>query len=322
MKVFSVKVAIVTHTDIDGVAGGALYVYLTKFKNGYEVYFTEPYLLHSTLKKVLEGDFSKIVVIDLGLNSNTHQVILNMVRESDVEFEWYDHHIWERDWIDSLSSLCKLFIDRSTCATGVVAKYIQTNGNGYDQEFVKEIVEAVCNADLFKFNHKLSPWFMRVVRRSDSDEWRMKVFQTLSKGTLWINEFTEKVIERIDSEIKDYSSIDESIVFGEINGVRVAVANKNEVENSFSAAYVIGRFNVDIVAITSNDGKVSLRSSSFNVRELALKLGGGGHPRASGFKLKIPWKIRVKRVVDRKAISKHVLNVILENLKSSLDTTP
>jgi len=306
------KQAIITHTDIDGVAGGALYVYLTKLKN-YDVYFTEPYLLHGTLFNVLNRGYDDVVIIDLGLNENTVESIVNAIRSFKTRILWFDHHVWNREWIDMVSGLAKLYVDTSTCGAGVVAKYADRVGD-VDENFINELTDAVCNADLFRFNHKLSPWFMRLVRRSDNNDWRMYVFKTLANGVLWHDSFTEKVIERFRNEIESYKELDSELVVRSKGNVKVAAICKNDVENSFSAAYILGRYGVDIVAIVSNDGKVSLRSVGFNVRDLAVKLGGGGHPRAAGFKIRVPWKIRIKKIIDREAVSKYVLDVIIENL--------
>ena len=97
------------------------------------------------------------------------------------------------------------------------------------------------------------------------------------------------------------------------NGVKIAVTLSIEgIENSFLAAHVMGRYDADVVALTSLDGKVSLRSKKHNVRELAYVLGGGGHVKASGCKLKIPWKIRLKSLIDKKAVINYVLQTIID----------
>lgn len=306
------KHAIITHTDIDGVAGGALYVYLTKLRE-YDVYFTEPYLLRETLIDVMNKGYGEVVIIDLGLNESTVESMVHAIQRSKSKVVWFDHHVWNSEWIEKIRGLAELYVDTSTCGAGVVAKYASRAG-AVDESFVNELTEAVCNADLFKFNHKLSPWFMRLVRRSDNDEWRMVVFKTLAEGVLWLDSFTEKVIDRFRREVENYRELDSEVVIRDLDGIRVAAICRNDVENSFSAAYVLGRYGVDIVAIVSYDGKVSLRSTGFNVRELAVKLGGGGHPRAAGFKIRIPWRIRIKRLVDKEAISKYVLDVLSENL--------
>lgn len=306
------RYAIITHTDIDGVAGGALYVYLSKLKE-YDVYFTEPYLLHESLNRVLNKEYDGVVIIDLGLNTNTVELVSDAISKSRVKIEWFDHHVWNDEWIDRLRGSATLHVDTSTCGAGAVAKYVNRVGD-VDEGFVNELVDAVCNADLFRFNHKLSPWFMRLVRRSDDDEWRIFVFRSLAQGVLWNEAFTNKVIERFEREVEGYRELDSELLFGDKNGVKVAIVSKNDVENSFSAAYVLGRYGVDIVAIVSDDGKVSLRSSSMNIRDLAVKLGGGGHPRAAGFKIDIPWRVKVRRLIDKRAVSRYVLSVLLENL--------
>ena len=101
------------------------------------------------------------------------------------------------------------------------------------------------------------------------------------------------------------------------NGVKIAVALSIEgIENSFLAAHIMGRYGVDVVALTSTDGKISLRSKNYNVRELAYVMGGGGHLKASGCKIKIPWKIKLKALLDKKIIVDYVSKKLIDAINS------
>jgi len=318
--VLMAEYTIITHTDADGVAAAALYAYLQNLDR-VELVFTEPYLLDKALRKVSENISSgKLVVCDLGLNRDTYReavAILGEVAGRATSIEWYDHHVWSEEWIEGLQRVGVILnIDRSTCATGVVAKYAPRTRSSIDEQFVKELVAGVCAGDLFKFDHWLGPWYLRLIKRRDSDEWRKRVFEVLAKGSLWTSEFTERVVESIEAEIQHYNSVEENTVFLEYRGVKIAVGlSYDDAENSFVAAYIIGRFGVDVVALTSLDGKISLRSSNYNVRDLAYKLGGGGHPKAAGCKLKIPWKVRLKALVNRKML----VNYIAKELIAAID---
>lgn len=312
---------IVTHTDMDGVGSAALYIYLYN-KPPEKIYFTEPYLLYKTLKKIVGSDYAvkNIALMDLGMNKNTMDKIIEYIRilrGKNIDIEWFDHHVWDEDWINKLKELgVKIYIDRSTCAVGVVAKYARQYGNNVDEDFVSELVRGVCAGDLWRFDHWRGPWYLRLIRRHDDPEWRLKVLEKISRGVLWDEEFTAKVVERFEKELYGYKMVDDTILTREINDIRIAVVLQNKsIENSFTASYTMGRTNADIVAVVSKDGKVSLRSRNINIRNLALAFGGGGHSRAAGFKIKIPLIIRLKSFFSNNAIQEYIMLKLVEKIR-------
>lgn len=312
----SLKYAIVTHTDIDGVSSAALYSYVCCDSAPKRVNFVEPYLLHSLASELAKSrDVDKIVFMDLGLNKNAFTSLLNALErlaKSSVLVEWYDHHVWEKEWIEKFEELgVKLFIDRGTCTVGLVAKHAP-RGREVDDSFVRELVSGVCGADLFKFDHKLSPWFHRLVSRRDSDEWREYVFERISSGTLWCPEFTNRVVERFNREIEEYRSADELIEIREFRGLRIGIVMSSEhVDSSLLASYALSRYSLDVAVVSSVDGKLSMRSVEYNVRELAYALGGGGHPRAAGAKIRIPLAVKLKALVNKSLMLKYVADKVI-----------
>ncbi|OYT37787.1 MAG: phosphoesterase [Desulfurococcales archaeon ex4484_58] len=306
---------------MDGVGAAAIYIYYHGIKPK-QIIFTEPYLLDKIFNKISRvRGVDKIVFSDLGLNNNYIYLAVNTLRkliDQGITIEWYDHHVWEDEWIARFKGIgVKINIDRSTCGAGVVAKYAPRRKE-IDEKYVDELVKGICAGDLFKFDHWRGPWFLRLVRRRDDDKWRLYVLEKLVNGNGWCKEFTEKVVERLEQELNGYNLLKESLIIKEMNGIKIAVAPQIEfIENSFSAAYIIGRFGVDIVAITSRDGKISLRSLEYNIRDLALKLGGGGHPRAAGFKLKIPLSIKLKQLIDKKTLLNYVLEILVDAIEKS-----
>lgn len=310
------KYIIVTHTDIDGVSASALYVYLQK--NSYErIIYTEPYMLHKILNKLTSfKNIDKIVFTDLGINIGIFDRLLSVLNElvsRNISIEWYDHHVWNEEWFSKFSNIgIKLFLDRSTCAVGVVAKYAPRNRD-IDINFVEELVNSVCSADLFKFDHKLGPWFYRLVRRRNDIDWREYVFERISSGVLWCEEFSNTVVERFEKEIGEYNNVDKHIEVNDINGLRIGfVVNSEYIESSLLASYILSRYSLDVAIVSSIDGKLSIRSRRYNIRDLAYRLGGGGHFRAAGAKIKIPFSVRVKGLVNKQIVLKHVSQIVTE----------
>lgn len=305
---------IITHTDIDGVAASALYVYLQK-GNCERTIYTEPYLLDKVISEIRGfRNIDKIIFMDLGLNKNIYEKIVNLLSElikKDISIEWYDHHVWDEEWINKFREIgVKIHIDRSTCGVGVIAKYAPRRSD-LDELFINELVNSVCSADLFRFDHKLGPWFYRLVRRIDSNEWRNYVFDKLSSGILWCDEFRDNVVERFEKEIEEYSNVDKYIEINTISNLRIGFILNNEyLESSLLASYALSRYSLDVAIVSSIDGKLSIRSRRYNIRELAYKLGGGGHPRAAGAKIKIPFTIRLKSLVNKQIVLKYVSEAV------------
>jgi len=175
----------------------------------------------------------------------------------------------------------------------------------------------VCAGDLWRFDHWRGGYYLRLVRRKDTNTWRKQVVKTIADGKAWTQEFEEKILENLEQELKLLSSsID--IVEKPLNDIKIVVAESSEdVENSFLAAYLIGRYNADIAVLASIDGKLSFRSRSVNVREIALKMGGGGHMYAAGAKIEIPLVTRLLGRISRKAVLGYIINQIIEVVKNT-----
>lgn len=304
---------IVTHTDIDGVAAAALYTYLTRESSS--IVFAEPYNLKKVLYKVYRKRPKRVVVLDLSPNTDTIDFIVGvaqLLREKGGSVAWFDHHMWEAEWLEQLGKAgVELYVDRTTCATGVVARHVKPSTT-VNQRFVEELVKGVCGADLWSFDHPMSPFFMRLVRRGDEDSWRLCVYRTLSRGVTWTGEFGERVVKRFDEEVVELSKPIHVEVL-EVNGVRIAVVEKSEkVENSILAARVMGVAKADVAVVIDKSGKISLRSRGVNIRDLAVALGGGGHAQAAGAKIDVPLSIRIAGVLRSKALVEYVVRVLIE----------
>lgn len=297
--------AIITHSDMDGAAAAGIYLYLRNNPHSH-IFITEPYLLHKALKKALSAYYEKIIIFDLGINPVIYGEVLNyleVLRDNNIPVEWFDHHIWDEKWRDEIRGLgVKLHVDHSTCATGVVVKYVNPTRTVIDHFFVENLVKGVCAGDLWTFDHWLGPFFIRLVRRRDGNQWRKYVIKKIANGILWIDEFESKILEHIEKEL---NTLSENLTYltKKVNGYTMIITESNEIiENSFLASYLIGRYSADIATLVSRDGKLSFRSKYVNVRDLATHLGGGGHPYASGAKINIPWWIRLAS-----RINKHLL---------------
>lgn len=323
-------VYVVTHTDLDGIGSAAVYLRMARRRPGREatIAFTEPYELHnllSDLSKYMEsGDL--LVVTDLGLNEDTRRPIAEIIADivgKGVRVEWYDHHVWEEDDIKSLAKLgAAIHVDRSTCATGVVAKYAPAKWRVSLDEFTLELVDAVCSADLWRWNNSLSPKLFRAAgSREASNEWRLKILEKFLEGVIWDDELERKLEDYVNEELKNMTSILATVYVANSKGVKIAVAYKENgpPANSIVGALLLSRFKADIAVIMRPNGGLSLRSRRVNVQRIASKLGGGGHPRAAGARIELPLWVRILRVLTPKVMTYYGALVISRALSDGIE---
>ncbi|MCE4620525.1 MAG: DHHA1 domain-containing protein [Desulfurococcales archaeon] len=311
---------IVTHTDLDGAgsAAAALIAYKRRIEEA-TILFAEPYNIHEALENLVgnvgQGDI--LVVSDLGPNKKSVEESakhISTMTSEGARVDWYDHHIWPEEWRKLISDAgAKLTIDTSTCATGVVARYATKYNNTEYTDYLRELEEAVCAADLWRWNHPLAPKLFRIADTRYEDgvaEWRRRVIAKFSEGILWDDELQEKLESYVNAELENFNKILSTVYVAE-GECRVAAAYKKHgpPSNSFIGASLLSRFQADIAVIIRENGGLSLRSRGVNVQVIAVELGGGGHPRAAGARIEIPFTTRMlgklwKRAVTRQAARK------------------
>ncbi|MCS7106785.1 MAG: DHHA1 domain-containing protein [Acidilobaceae archaeon] len=315
---------VVTHTDLDGVgAAAALLRVLGKRRgDGATVLYSEPYELHEVLrslsKYVERGDL--VAVTDLGLNEEmkgeTKRAVRELAKRARVEF--YDHHVWDGEDIGGLLELgASLYIDRSTCATGVVVNYATRSRGMEPDQFLRELELAVCSADLWRWDHPLSPRLYRAVgAREEGREWRDRVLDKFVDGKLWDEELERRVEQYMDEELRRVSKALDTVFVTEKGGIRVAFAVKEEgpPANGIIAAILMSRYDAHVAGIMRPNGGLSLRSRKVDVQKIATKLGGGGHARAAGARIKIPFFISLLSEIYPKALAWYGAKRVLEQL--------
>lgn len=298
------SVVIVTHTDLDGIASAAIYARLSGAAPGEQaqVLMTEPYKLHRVLQDV-PSSAGRVSIMDLGPNASTFETTLHAIRRltgSGVAVEWYDHHRWDEAWIKSLNEAgVRLYVDTSTCAAGVVAKYAPRELGAKPDEFVERLVSATCAADLWRWDDPLAPKLYRVIDRyrgPRGDEWKRGILRKFYEGMLWWPELDDALQEYLRLELEGFRAALRDTIIRDVYGCRVVLVLKRPGPPNASVLgnALLYRFNADIAVIVRRRGRgISLRSREVNVREIAFRLGGGGHPRAAGAPLQLPLLYRV-----------------------------
>ena len=209
------------------------------------------------------------------------------LKESGTNILWIDHHIWSTEWIDEIGKLAKLHIDTKNCSAKITSKVV-CGGTGFSNEFS----EAICSADLWRFDHPYASWLYRYVAACGKRYSRVlnKFFDLLRSRNFIDSEVIEKVKNTMDIELKLLKKYKRSMTLSDICGYKVALLLKKSSipQTSIIANYISSITNADIVTIINMEScSLSLRSRRVNVQKIAKALGGGGHPQAAGARLRL-----------------------------------
>ncbi|MEM1603037.1 MAG: DHHA1 domain-containing protein [Zestosphaera sp.] len=272
---------LITHTDLDGVASGALI--MKKYGHLDKIYFTQPHNLHARLAGIPNG--SIVHITDIGVNKTSLDRIkenIKRILNSGGEIYWFDHHVWEESWIKELTELgVTLYVDRTTCSAGVVSKYLEVENS-------EELVKATCSVDLWLMNDWRGNFLSRYVGYAGGASWKEKALKKLVSFDGSIDSEVSEVVERaVTEELKIYDKALKKAKIRECGDLKIVYYFKDQEEHltSYIANILMSRYGAD-VAVICRRGSVSLRSKSIDVRKVALSMGGGGHPRAAGAGLK------------------------------------
>ncbi len=321
------RVCIVTHVDADAVAAAATYIHCSGLQlDDVDMLFVPPRDLPKALTRCA-SECQKVVVMDLGLNPGTARTVIDIVRDMvsrGITVEWYDHHVWENEWVTQLTSVgVRLFIDRSLCAAGIVSREVCGE--------VTELASIACSIDLWRFDRWEAPFFYRIVEwYSTRGEWRELVKELISVGCDAIKLISMKmniVEDVIDVELREITKALSSVDILSAGRVKLCVYAKDErsrvVSTSLLCNAFLGRGLCDIAVVIRSDLKaLSFRSAVCNVREVAKLLGGGGHPRAAGapLRLSVVYKLALKLLKSlgvenafRRILVNYVGSLILRN---------
>ncbi len=297
------EATVVTHTDLDGIASAAIYLRLAGLdpETDAHVVFTEPYKLHRVLKQAPKA--RRLVIADLGPNASTINEIVSQLaklRSGGVQVEWYDHHRWQAEWLEKLRSAgVKVYVDVTTCAAGVVAKYAPLEVGVEADEFTVRLASITCAADLWVWNEPMAGRLYRVIERYHGrrgDKWRRMILKGFYEGALWWPELEDALQEYLRLEFAGFEKSLKNTIVVEEAGCRIVgvLKPRGPPSTSILASSLLSRFSADIAVIVRRRGRgISLRSRRVNVREVAYKLGGGGHPRAAGAPLEMPLHLRL-----------------------------
>lgn len=323
---------VIAHGDLDGLAAAALYtIHLDIKPSDVKLLISYPNRLHKDLTNVLRENIRKIAIIDIGLNTTSYYYVVKALKSlssRNISIEWFDHHVWEKEWIDTISGMVqKLVLRRDTCATGLVFETLVDELKHCDVATLRRFVNAVCAVDQWKFNVWEAPFLLRYVEYRNDVEWYRNVYlffvdmlRSCNIDDL-ISRITKYVESYVDEELKVVSTVCRDSFRITLDNIRLGVyVRRNVIPNaSIIGNAMLNICGVDIAVIVNNDlSRVSLRSQRCDVRTIAAYLGGGGHEKAAGAEIRVDlplrllWKLNIAKAKVASVVARKIINLIEE----------
>ncbi|BDB98824.1 DHH family phosphoesterase [Saccharolobus caldissimus] len=306
----------IVHNDFDGTASAAVYARAVGSLPK-TVFFTEPNKLHTLLRSLELRGVYNIMIADLGINANTFNDIVKELRRlinQGAKIEWFDHHVWKDEWKEELKKIgVNLYHDTSTCGAGVIYKYRNPNDN-----FSRKLASADCSVDIWLHDDPMGEKLRRIVENNKDYSWKNELIKTFFNGILWNDAFDKILEETMSKELEGYKKVMKSYRLLEINGYKVVIAVrwKGPPDISYASQFLMTRTGASVF-VSANGKSISFRSREIDVRQFAVRLGGGGHPLAAGAQLKVPLLYRFLNKIGIKSpmlnwVAKVVQNVITD----------
>ncbi|QGA53592.1 DHH family phosphoesterase [Sulfolobus sp. E5-1-F] len=304
----------IVHNDFDGTASAAIYARAVKSlpKN---VFFTEPNKLHSLLASLELRGVYNVMIADLGINASTFNEIIKSLKkliEQGANVEWFDHHVWKDEWKEELKKIgVSVYHDTSTCGAGVIYKYKNPN-----DEFSRRLASADCSVDIWLHDDPMGEKLRRIVENNKDYSWKNELIRMFYNGILWNDTFDKMLEEVVSRELEGYKKVMKSYKLIQIDGYKVVVAVrwKGPPDISYASQFLMTRTNASVF-VSANGKSISFRSKEIDVRQFAVKLGGGGHPLAAGAQLKVPL---IYRFLNRLGIKGPMLNWVTKVVQSTI----
>lgn len=295
------NVYVISHaSDIDGVGSAALIkkkYNLTSSRLFFSDYSKEGIeYVDKKLSRFYKNGIT-LYITDLGVNDSilsSYLKILKKVRKYEGKIYWFDHHPWSERAIKTLASLCEAAIigeNKQYCATEITYREL-----GFRGSFTKNFVNLVHHSDFnitpkSKTDYKmvgayaLSTTFYNTNRSWDYKTNRLRhMAEVISNGRF--------IDAKIKKDAETFEKVNDARVKKMLKGLEirknVAVGFSKHVQSTYGCMAVVEASKKPIgIYVNVELGRGHIRSTGPDITALARSMGGGGHPRASGFNVSL-----------------------------------
>lgn len=295
------NVFVLSHaSDIDGVGSAAL----IKKKYGIpssRLFFSD-YSKEGLeyVNKGLSSFYKKgitLYICDLGVNDSilaSYLKILEGVKRYGGKIYWFDHHPWSERAIKTLAKMCEAAIigeNKRYCATEITYRKL-----GFNDAFTKKFVRLVHYSDFnitppSKTDFKTIGYYaISITSYNTTRSWNFitkrlrHIADVISEGRLFD--------AKIKNDAEKFSRVNEARVKGMLKELEIrkdfAVGFSKHVQSTYGCMAVIEKSRKPIgIYVNTEIGRGHIRSTDPDITSLARSMGGGGHPRASGFNVSL-----------------------------------
>lgn len=288
------KVLNITHkSDMDG--RGCEILTRLVFNNS-NIILTEPSKLYDVINELINNknylEYDHIFITDLAVKEATALLIDKYLKD---KVNHIDHHITEINNKYKWSYTVEEINDFEVCATYLYYNYLKDNFYKHILSYnsLQEIVEAIRCQDTYtfvKYNNTLGPDLTTVFSNSiDEDIYISSIIDRIknNKDNFKFSNKEIMIIDNAKKELNDYLKECEKrliiIDFLEYKvGLSISTKYRSIVGNTLSSNHP----ELDFILIADfNREKFSARTIHDNIdlNVICTRLGGGGHPKASGF---------------------------------------
>lgn len=280
----------ITHTDADGYGCEIMLreayedknvVVITAAENGP----TSPKHIGDTITENVDSSVP-IFIMDLAPNKGDGRKFIDPFRKmSSVTV--IDHHEWDDGDRNQIEWEAETYHDTERCATQIVHDELIDD----PRPEITELAEVTADHDLWiKERRKESDALSDLAYYAERSEY-VQLGQQHGKEMLH-TERGEKLIQEAQKnrELKTELAVSRT-TFHDVNGKKLAIAY-GQCNGSAVGEELYENHGADLACIVYPNGNVSFRTPEDNpvARDMALKLGGGGHECAAGGKLDIVGK--------------------------------
>ncbi len=279
------KDLIITHSkDVDGVSPIIL---LKLCQRDVDYYLLDNDEVEEKIPVILGKDLSEydhIYITDLSVPDSVYQEVLK--KDWVSKFKVFDHHKTHQ----YASKYPFVTLQLEECATSLFYQYVKTLYPVLNQEKIKKYVDCVLDLDMWYWVAKknliakqLGDLFTIFGNLSYIEYFKEKLTK---EKDFKLNDFEEKILKIEEEKIKNYFQLkEEQLKTYTYKNYQVGVVFAEQYKSELGMMLQNAHRELDFIAMINPSGGVSLRTQkdAIDLSDLASVLGGGGHPKASGF---------------------------------------
>lgn len=317
-------IVILTHGDIDGIASAAILLRYLRIKmnvkdENIELIFTGPSALPEKLKELINSNVKTIYITDISINIKNSENIKGIIKKLNSEGKriiWINHHQWSIEDINEIMKSVESIVVEKTLSTAriVYEKFMK------EDDISRKIAEYADDIDALtdKFDES---FILRAL--SFKNGWKEKLIMKFSNGIFWDEEISreaEKVKRIAERDINE--AYKKTKIYETKSGLKFGLIDLRgtETPKSWLAKRISEKFNLDFTIVWRKDYAISIyignKSKNINLLKIAEEFGGGGHPFACGFRIKLSWK---SKIINYLTLKRKILKEVEDVVKKTIE---